>query len=183
MRHRLSHHNQAPSEIFINFQSHNHDLDNLVLHYRNAIDSASFLSILHSTLAEVARRMEEILRLKTLLMRCHFDGRLRLRGWVEISWCLGMGFWDTMGWDGINTDMLVIIASTKDWLTRWEVSRRICWGVCTVMMGIEVEHCKGEIGHGRFISWGSGILGNELLNTECGWMDAMLWKIDLESFC
>ncbi|KAK6612757.1 hypothetical protein H4I96_01970, partial [Botrytis cinerea] len=70
----------SPSEIFINFQSHNHDLDNLVLHYRNAIDSASFLSILHSTLAEVARRMEEILRLKTLLMRCHFDGRLRLRG-------------------------------------------------------------------------------------------------------
>ncbi|TEY37797.1 hypothetical protein BOTCAL_0507g00100 [Botryotinia calthae] len=80
MRHRPFHHNQAPSEIFINFQSHNHDLNNLVLHYRNAIDSASFLSILHSSLAEVAQRIEEILRLKTILMRCHFDGRLRLRG-------------------------------------------------------------------------------------------------------
>ncbi|KAF5872081.1 uncharacterized protein Bfra_009110 [Botrytis fragariae] len=73
-------HNLVPPEIFIDFESHYRELYELVLHYRNALGGESILSILRAALDDVVERIEEALRLKTLVVRCHFYGRLRLRG-------------------------------------------------------------------------------------------------------
>ncbi|KAF7911419.1 uncharacterized protein EAF01_002926 [Botrytis porri] len=71
-------HNVVPPEIFIDFESHYHELYDLVVHYRDALASDSILSILRSALDDVVERIEEALRLKTLVVRCRFFGRNRL---------------------------------------------------------------------------------------------------------
>ncbi|THV45176.1 hypothetical protein BGAL_0521g00100 [Botrytis galanthina] len=73
-------HNVVHPEIFIDFESHYRELYDLVLHYRNALANDSILGILRSALDDVVVRIEEALRLKTLVVRCHFYGRSRLRG-------------------------------------------------------------------------------------------------------
>ncbi|TGO18180.1 hypothetical protein BPAE_0394g00040 [Botrytis paeoniae] len=80
MPHYTPSHNLVPPEIFIDFESHYSELYELVLHYRNALGSDSILSILRIALDDVVERTEEALRLKNLVVRCHFYGRLRLRG-------------------------------------------------------------------------------------------------------
>ncbi|KAF7943882.1 uncharacterized protein EAE97_005952 [Botrytis byssoidea] len=73
-------HNVVHPEIFIDFESHYRELYELVLHYRNVLGNDSILGILRSALDDVDTRIEDALRLKTLVVRCHFYGRPRLRG-------------------------------------------------------------------------------------------------------
>ncbi|KAF7919794.1 hypothetical protein BELL_1075g00030 [Botrytis elliptica] len=73
-------HNVVPPEIFIDFESHYRELYELVVHYRDALGNDSILGILRTALDDVVARIEEALRLKTLVTRCHFYGRTRIRG-------------------------------------------------------------------------------------------------------